>query len=326
MDARFAHMNAEQLAAEEAVQGYVLRAEQAKAWDSWLLEHPELAREMNEARLLIRELDSLSQQSLPGDDQALDKLWDRIAADTQSGAKVISLRQKVQQRRWRSVAAWAAAAAAVLWLALWFSQPAQSFSTEAGQFASHMLPDSSMVWLGPSSKLKVESFDQGAREVFLSGEAYFEVSKGSRFTVKTSEGEVAVLGTAFRVDASARELSVAVAEGRVEVSRQAESTILQAGEAVASDGKGLKEKISIEVQSLKPGAGSSIYLYDVPVPQAVEVMERYYGRELSLASALRNRSLSIELPTRDWQAALDRLSFVLQVPIDSSGNRIIIGQ
>lgn len=66
------------------------------------------------------------------------------------------------------------------------------------------LADGSQVWLNADSELKYpESFPPGDREVYLSGEAYFDVAsdEAAPFKVRTAEMELKVLGTTFNVRA-----------------------------------------------------------------------------------------------------------------------------
>ena len=65
-----------------------------------------------------------------------------------------------------------------------------------------ILADGSEVWLNAASKLKFPvDFTGEKREVFLEGEAYFEVVKDKQhpFIVHTSRGKVKVIGTGFNV-------------------------------------------------------------------------------------------------------------------------------
>lgn len=108
-----------------------------------------------------------------------------------------------------------------------------------GQRATIMLADSTKVFLGPASKLTYPTaFSSENREVFLEGEAFFEVKRntGQPFIVHTGPVQTRVLGTSFKVNAFAGEpLSVSVVTGSVEVKTDhttpdAVLNILRAGE------------------------------------------------------------------------------------------------
>ena len=80
----------------------------------------------------------------------------------------------------------------------------QTISTTAGQSSKINLPDGSIVYLNSLSSITYPiNFGKKERQVTLSGEAYFEVSKDNNrpFIVKTSYGDIKVLGTVFNVEA-----------------------------------------------------------------------------------------------------------------------------
>lgn len=65
-----------------------------------------------------------------------------------------------------------------------------------------VLSDGTKVWLNSDSQLKYPvRFNGDMREVYLKGEAYFEVAHNARktFIVSTSKGDIRVLGTSFNV-------------------------------------------------------------------------------------------------------------------------------
>jgi transmembrane sensor len=67
-----------------------------------------------------------------------------------------------------------------------------------------MLPDSSIVWLNSQSKFRYPAkFEARKREVWLNGEAFFEVHKNpkQRFVVHTARLSVEAVGTTFNVRA-----------------------------------------------------------------------------------------------------------------------------
>jgi len=57
----------------------------------------------------------------------------------------------------------------------------QEISVPSGSRTQIVLPDSSKVWISNSSKLKYPvQFAKNTRELYLSGEAYFEVSHNKK--------------------------------------------------------------------------------------------------------------------------------------------------
>ena len=98
-----------------------------------------------------------------------------------------------------------------------------------------ILSDGTMVFLNSGSELRYpEVFRDGQREVFLKGEAWFEVAKDSvrPFRVHAGEMDVRVLGTSFNVKAYERMESIAMTlvTGSVEITCDNESFRIVPGE------------------------------------------------------------------------------------------------
>jgi len=73
-----------------------------------------------------------------------------------------------------------------------------------GQRINVLLSDNTNVWLNANTTFRYPSkFARKNREVFLDGEAWFDVSKNKKkpFIVKTDQGEVRVTGTTFNLEA-----------------------------------------------------------------------------------------------------------------------------
>ncbi|SFD88932.1 FecR family protein [Chitinophaga sp. CF118] len=96
----------------------------------------------------------------------------------------------------------------------------KELSVPAGQRIQLKLADGSMVWLKAGSKLRYPaSFTGNTRELFLEGEAYFDVTHRDKqpFLVHTGSVTTKVLGTAFNIQAYNQLLTVAVVNGKVSV-------------------------------------------------------------------------------------------------------------
>jgi len=95
-------------------------------------------------------------------------------------------------------------------------------TTKPGEHIKLTLPDGSIVWLNGDSKLKYPNdFDVEKRELYLTGEAYFEVQHkiGSAFIVHVGDLATRDIGTAFNIQAYPNQsnASITVANGKVEV-------------------------------------------------------------------------------------------------------------
>jgi ferric-dicitrate binding protein FerR (iron transport regulator) len=125
-------------------------------------------------------------------------------------------------------------------------------STKPGKVKKVILMDSSVVWLNVSSELRYpDRFNGKTREVFLKGEAFFDVSPNVQkpFIIHCEKIKTRVLGTTLDVCAYPDEprMKVAVVTGKVEVSiangRQSshnEGIILGANQLATYDKKALR--------------------------------------------------------------------------------------
>lgn len=152
-------------------------------------------------------------------DRELEEILNKLIASTRSPRGRFSAassypqlekKLKFNHRRLYPVRTFAAAAAVVLlclsvWAAYLYMQPVsiQTVTTLA-ETRTILLPDGTSVTLNHYSSLSYpKQFKSDNREVELSGEAYFEVSKNKKhpFIVQTETIDVQVLGTHFNVDA-----------------------------------------------------------------------------------------------------------------------------
>lgn len=97
-------------------------------------------------------------------------------------------------------------------------------SISPGSRSKIQLPDGSQVWINASSKLSYpKTFSPKSREVYLDGEAYFDVvhDPAHPFIVHTSAIDIKALGTAFNVKSYDADptIEATLIHGSIEVSR-----------------------------------------------------------------------------------------------------------
>lgn len=96
------------------------------------------------------------------------------------------------------------------------------FTTEKGSKSTLNLPDGSKIWINSDTKVTYnDDFGKNKREIFLEGEAYFDIVKDVErpFVVHTSNMKIKVLGTIFNVRAYPDEdnTETSLIEGSIEV-------------------------------------------------------------------------------------------------------------
>lgn len=185
-------------------------------------EHPEWEKQHGSLRLLWHTEDKEGNEDA---EKAYRQVRARILLEARPQAPV-------RQMTWRYAAALLLAGLfAGLW---WYADSGrhdagrtawQQTATPKGNRTRLVLPDGSTVWLNADSKLRYpKTFGTARREVFLEGEAFFDVVKNRQkpFLVKTQRATIRVLGTSFNVNAypERETMETALVTGLVEIARE----------------------------------------------------------------------------------------------------------
>jgi ferric-dicitrate binding protein FerR (iron transport regulator) len=184
----------------------------------------------------------------------------------------------------------------VLFLSLWLlgeknnNAPMQyvELYTNPGMVSSFYLPDSSQVWLNGGSRLRYPiAFQAERREIEISGQGYFEVSRNPNqpFLVKTRAGfAVEVLGTAFNLAAYDDEdiVETTLVEGSIKLNllqngHTAQRT-MQAGEKAVY----VKNGQTLRMETVDPKydiawKSRQIVFKNHPMEYVVRTLGRYYN-------------------------------------------------
>lgn len=157
-----------------------------------------------------------------------------------------------------------------------------TFIVPKGGEYSLELADGSVVWMNSESSLRFpEKFSSDKREVYLDGEAYFQVTKDSNrpFYVRTKNYDVRVLGTTFNVSAyrDDRVWHTTLVEGAVLVDRDGSEILLKPNEQyqmnVESGNGSVKEVVPELYTSWVDG---KFYFKAYAFEELVGKLERWY--------------------------------------------------
>jgi transmembrane sensor len=168
-----------------------------------------------------------------------------------------------------------------------------------------VLPDGSKVWMNAASALKFPTRFTGAeRKVFLSGEAYFEITKNAKmpFKVVTDDAiEVEVLGTHFNVKAYEDEIDVktTLAEGKVKIRKGDNNITLSPSQQGVwkkkTQGLTVKEVDAEKEIAWKNGI---IEFNDDELPYIMRQLSRWYDVDISFEGAIPKGSYNGAIPRK----------------------------
>lgn len=156
-------------------------------------------------------------------------------------------------------------------------------STEMAQHQRVVLPDKSIVMLNSESKLSYHPFWWPfSRQVNMSGEAFFIVKKGKKFSVETELGTVLVLGTEFNVYVRDKRFETFCRTGRVKVTSGTNRIILNPQQ------QGRFTKTGFELENLGSNNQPTSWIkgqfsFDKrPLPEVIREVERQYNIRVNI--------------------------------------------
>ncbi|NDV59739.1 FecR family protein [Bacteroides sp. 519] len=163
-------------------------------------------------------------------------------------------------------------------------------TTEVAKRGSHLavtLPDGSKVALNADSKLSYKPYWWFvSRKVELNGEAFFEVKRGSKFTVEALQNEIRVLGTSFNVFARLEKYSVTCLTGKVEVRTDKGKNILTSNMQLNLRNGILEVSNNIDALPFVSWKENKFSFIGVPLVDVMKEIERQYNIHISTTSNL----------------------------------------
>ena len=235
--------------------------------------------------------------------------------------KATPLRSNNKNRYWIGIAA-----ALVLSLGLYVSFLHTSETivlAQNNQKTEFNLPDASLVILNAGSQISYqESKWQDNRELMLEGEAYFKVTKGSKFTVNTAQGTVAVLGTQFTVKSREEFFEVICYEGMVRVNYDDTLLELTAGNSFNAFGNNtLNATTPLQEPTWLQTKSSFI---SVPFDEVVMELERQYDISVAADYAIDQTLFTGSFTHQNLETALQAITIPLNLSYTIEGNKVVL--
>ncbi|WP_341843544.1 FecR family protein [Chitinophaga caseinilytica] len=297
-------------------------------WEDWARRHPEHAATIQAAAdwLLI----TAAQQAAPPA-QLQEATWERIVASIEEAPR------RRPMMRWMP---WAAAAVVIGILAMILlpkkeSEAFNTVSTAFGEVKTISLPDGSEIRLNVNSTVKYAVSWEGdsAREVWLGGEAFFEVKHESgnrKFIVHTNDVDIQVVGTAFNVNTRRVQTQVVLQNGKVNLKLNRKDTSLIAmrpGDMVTWSA----ERKELSNNRVDPGHYAAwqqqrLIFQDATLADVLLALEENTGIKVQLEdSAMLKETFTGTIPTDHIDVFFKTLSRSFDITITENGkNRYVI--
>ena len=348
------HYTTDDLLADESFRRWVLFPdhETIRWWEEQLEQHPEKEADLLEARrILLAASKVVNQQTVKNG--RLDALWQKVQHSIANAATppppMAEKPQIHRDRLWRVAAGVALLMAAGL--AFWYTVSAsdeQTVATADHERQTLTLPDGSQVILNELSELRYgTNWSGNTREVWLDGEAFFQVKKlvqtstpptnasepaadkvqnltKVKFVVHTASLDVEVYGTRFSVSSEPQKSQVVLQSGEVTVNTADDQRIMMLpGDFVeVTQGNTIHKRVNSQLYTA--WKEEKIVFEQVPVAEvATWIQDRYDRKVLIKTSSLDSLRLTATLPNDNLEVLLETLSLIYHLHIEQPDRQTI---
>lgn len=294
-------------------------AETKLVWEGVFAQNPEKLKEIKNAREILMHM-SIKSHHLPLGEKK--RLWVKVVEEIKADGDEISRNEtiplnaystikRIERKEEKSlvipqiyrVAAILLVVFGLSWIVNTSADRGVSEQTiELAEYVEHIAPpgvkskltltDGSRVILNSGTRLYyIKSFEVDKRELFLEGEAYFEVFSDSvrPFVVHTGAISTTAIGTSFSINAyEAEAINIYLLTGKVLVADSLDNNrgmFLERGEAALTDKNGEMNKSKFDEEWVTAWTKGIILFDRTPIQEAIQTLENWYGVQFDLQNA-----------------------------------------
>jgi len=293
-------------------------------WSAFIDDHMDQMDDINAAIHMVRAIDFVDDNTIN-----TQNLWQRIESNMvvdspKKEASIISL------SRFRMIGLAVAACVALFLIFRPGFNTEKNINTTLGQELTEVLPDGSEVLINADSKITYDSkkWDRD-RTISLEGVAFFEVQKGSKFTVQTPKGRVEVLGTSFSVRQRGEIFEVICKTGKVAVTQTSDSTqllLLPGDMSAMEDGKLILKSAKTDGVHRIDWIDGVYTFQNISAVEVFRELERQYAVEVLIPSGIDTITYTGFFNKGDLDKALYAVTWPLGLTYKVEGNRVLLSK
>jgi transmembrane sensor len=203
-----------------------------------------------------------------------------------------------------------------------------------GKRSDVRLADGTHILLNSGSQLSYPTeFKTDSREVYLSGEAFFEVKANpdKPFYVITRDVKIKVMGTSFNVSSYNEDITVqtVLLKGKVTAGKNklfAGTIDLVPGERLTYDKNTLNlSKDEVDVQLYSSWVKGYLIFANRPIKEISLKLKRYYNQDIAIEDGLENITFSGKLELKDnLKDILENIAFASSLNVQENNGSFII--
>jgi transmembrane sensor len=292
----------------------------------WINENPEEDRHENLADLMMSR------------EQVWSGTQERLLNAEDNRKKLLTLHSsQYNLKRYLAIAASMLLVCSLCWL--WLKQSETVYIQAAyGQTRHITLPDSSQVVLNGNSRLRYPAiWEGGPREIWLEGEAFFDVKHlrtGSTFTVHLSDGkDIQVLGTQFNVIDRHTRSCIVLKSGsiRLSLAGKEKPVYLRPGDMVRinDNGSQVTAKEVVNPETYSSWTHGRWRLEGTSLGEMLQKIEENYGVTVQVENQellTKRASGSIPLSSTHAQTLIEDIASLFELHFIKKDNQLILAQ
>ncbi len=201
-----------------------------------------------------------------------------------------------------------------------------------GKRTSISFADGSKIWLNAGSRaIYPTEFIGNKREIYIEGEAYFDVAKDKSkpFIVQTKDIEVSVLGTCFNVNAYTADdmVTVALVTGSVQVKQENHrKTVLRPNQIMCANKTSATQEVkTVDIYDYICWREGILKFNNENLETVLKKLERYYAITIKIETSPDHYTISGKLDLKDdINSVLQVISKMVPIQFKEINNQIII--
>lgn len=300
---------------------------ESETLQGWLNEDSDNKTVFDDLKIIYSITGNVPETFIPQKDLAWEKITERISVKKHRGGIV--------QFMLRIAASILLVALGVGGSLLLQNQHAENSFTEVYSPYGHktrvVLPDGTQVWLNGNSKIKYNTDFVKTRNLQLTGEALFKVTKNphSLFTVKSEHLRLEVYGTTFNVKSYPDDLvsEIALIEGSVGLFH--EKQLLKKmvpGEVITYEDR--ENKFSSRqgnIDQIISWRADELVIENETFENVTKYLERWYGVKFTMDESLKqNARLSFKVKTESLIELLSIINHITPISYEINGKQVKI--
>ena len=208
-------------------------------------------------------------------------------------------------------------------------------SAPYGQTKTLLLPDSSTIILNANSSVKYsEKWDKPNRQVWLTGEAHFQIKHiepknqlPAPFTVHANLTDVNVLGTVFNIDSRSDSTLITLVSGKVALKLKDQSLTLSPGEyAVCKKGETAYSKKADDIEQRTSWIDGRYIFKKTALSEVCNRLSAYYGRKYLIKDrSIIEKEISGTLELKNEAILILTLAALLNTTVKENDKKVYIG-